>query len=209
MRPLIFLTLTTSIGKMKSPKRIGKILTSTFIIFILTSLISLLISFFSINKISLIDKNDANKIKNALNINNVEKTKNISLLQRTVETISVNNFSKLLTNENVIALIVFSIIFGIAINLSKEKGEKLLDLLDSTNIVIEKFIKIIMYYAPIGLGCYFASLIGSFGTSLVTGYTFLFIMYLVIFLIMYFVIYSLYAFISAGKNGFISYWKNI
>ena len=33
--PLIFLTITTAIGKMKQPKRIGKILTTIVIVFIL------------------------------------------------------------------------------------------------------------------------------------------------------------------------------
>ena len=39
--PLIFLTLTTSIGKMKQPKRIGKILTAVFGVFIVTSLMKI------------------------------------------------------------------------------------------------------------------------------------------------------------------------
>ena len=38
------------------------------------------------------------------------------------------------------------------------------------NDVIQKFINIIMYYAPIGLGCYFASFIGQFGSSIAVGY---------------------------------------
>ena len=48
--PLIFLTLTTSIGKMKEPKRIGKILITTIIIFIITSLISVSIGIISKKK---------------------------------------------------------------------------------------------------------------------------------------------------------------
>ena len=45
--PLIFLTLTTSIGKMKQPKRIGKILTAVFGVFIVTSLISVFVGILS------------------------------------------------------------------------------------------------------------------------------------------------------------------
>ena len=41
--PLIFLTITTSIGKMKQPKRIGKILGAIFAVFIVTSLVSVLV----------------------------------------------------------------------------------------------------------------------------------------------------------------------
>ena len=36
--PLIFLTITTSIAKIKQPKRLGKVMLSTFGVFIVTSL---------------------------------------------------------------------------------------------------------------------------------------------------------------------------
>ena len=45
--PLIFLTLATSIGRMKEPKRIGKILIATITIFIITSLVSVSIGIVS------------------------------------------------------------------------------------------------------------------------------------------------------------------
>ena len=45
--PLIFLTITTSISKMKSPKRLGKIVGATFLVFIITSIIAVLIGFAS------------------------------------------------------------------------------------------------------------------------------------------------------------------
>ena len=66
-----------------------------------------------------------------------------------------------------------------------------------------------MYYAPIGLGCYFATLIGTYGNEIALGYGKTFIIYLVISLAMYFIIYTLYAFIAGGKKGIINYWKNI
>ena len=84
-----------------------------------------------------------------------------------------------------------------------------MDILDSFSSVVQKFIKIIMCYAPIGLSCYFASLVGSFGKELVLGYAKTFIIYLIACLFIYFVIYSLYAILCGGKNGFINYWKNI
>ena len=66
-----------------------------------------------------------------------------------------------------------------------------------------------MYYAPIGLGCYFASLVGTFGGEIALGYGKTFILYTVVAVLFYFIAYSLYAFIAAGKDGFIAYWKNI
>ena len=208
--PLIFLTLTTSIGKMKEPKRIGKILITTIIIFIITSLISVSIGMLSTSKIKLVDSKNGEYIKESLTreeeINTLEST---NYLERTVNTISVNDFSKLLTKENMIALILFSILFGISINLTNEKGKKLLEVLDSANEVLQKLIKLIMYYAPIGLGCYFASLVGTYGTEIALGYGKTFIIYLVVFLFTYLIIYSTYAYIAFGKIGFKKYWKNI
>lgn len=206
--PLVFLTISTSIGKMKSKKRIGKILTTIFIVFIITSIISLLIGFIS-TRFKLIEVEDTNKILEVLTIENESKEETVNFLERTVSTISVNNFSKLLTNDNLIALIVFSLLVGIAINLSKEKGKDFLRVLESANTVVEKFISIIMLYAPIGLGCYFAALVGTFGSSIAIGYTKTFIIYTITCILFYFIVYSIYAFIAGGKKGFTLYWKNI
>ena len=207
--PLIFLTLTTSIGKMTSPKRIGKILLTTFFIFIITSLISVFIGLITTKSFRLVNISDEDSIKLILNENDNIDNENINYLERTINTISVNDFSKLLTRDNMIALLVFSLIFGLSINMSKEKGKELLNILESANLVLQKFLDIIMYYAPIGLGCYFASLVGNFGSEIALGYTKTFIIYTIVSIFVYFIIYSLYAYISYGKKGFKSYFKNI
>lgn len=207
--PLIFLTLTTSIGKMKQPKRIGKILTAVFGVFIVTSLISVFVGILSTRSFRLIDTQDTDAIKEILNSEVVAGDEEINYLDKTIKTISVSDFSLLLTRDNMIALIVFSILFGISINISKDKGKKLLEVLDSTNNVLQSFIKIIMYYAPIGLGCYFASLVGTFGGEIALGYGKTFIIYTVVAILFYLIVYTLYAFIAAGKTGVVAYWKNI
>lgn len=206
--PLIFLTITTSIGKMSQPKRLGKILTSIVFVFIVTSLVSVLIGIAS-TRTTLVNNQDGVKIKETLEENIETETEDLNILERTVDTISTNDFKNLLSKDNIISLIVFSILIGLSINASKEKGKPFLNLLDSMNEVTQKFINIIMYYAPIGLGCYFASFIGQFGSSIAIGYLKTFIIYLVACIFVYFVIYSLYAFIAGGKKGVKSYWKNI
>lgn len=207
--PLIFLTITVSIGKMKSPKRIGKILFTSLITFVVTSIISVVIGLGFAKNFNIIKYEDKNSIKEIIKEDKSVKKEKLNILEKTVNTVSVNDFKSLITNDNIIALICFSIIFGLAINLSKDKKKPVLDILDSFSSVVQKFIKIIMYYAPIGLGCYFAALVGSFGKELVLGYAKTFLIYLIACLFIYFVIYSLYAIICGGKKGFINYWKNI
>lgn len=207
--PLIFLTLSTSIGRMKQPKRIGKILGTIILVFIFTSIVSVFVGLGTSKMFKLVDVKDTNSIKEVLTEDTKVEKEDVNFLQRTVDTISVNDFSKVLSKDNMIALIVFSILFGISINMSKGKGEKLLNVLESANHVVQSFIKLIMYYAPIGLGCYFASLVGTFGGEIAVGYGKTFIIYTVVAVLFYFIAYSLYAFISGGKKGFVSYWKNI
>lgn len=207
--PLIFLTLSTSIGRMKQPKRIGKILGTIILVFIFTSIVSVFVGLGTSKMFKLVDVKDTNSIKEVLTEDTKVEKEDVNFLQRTVDTISVNDFSKVLSKDNMIALIVFSILFGISINMSKGKGEKLLNVLESANHVVQSFIKLIMYYAPIGLGCYFASLVGTFGGEIAVGYGKTFIIYTVVAVLFYFIAYSLYAFISGGKKGFVSYWENI
>ena len=207
--PLIFLTISVSIGKMKQPKRIGKILSTIILVFVITSLISVLVGLITTKSFRLVNIKDANNIKEVLSIEEEVTSEKVNFLKRTIDTISVNDFNKLLTRDNMIALIILSILIGISINLSKEKGKKLLEVLDSANEVLQKFIKIIMYYAPIGLGCYFAALVGTFGGEIALGYGKTFIIYTIVSILYYFIAYTLYAYIAAGKEGVKSYWKNI
>ena len=206
--PLIFLTITTSIGKMKQPKRIGKILVTILLVFIFTSLVSVGVGIISTKAFKLVDVKDTETIKEVLKDTKATNEK-VNFLERTVETITVSDFSKLLTRDNMIALIIFSILFGISINLSKGKGDKLLDVLESANEVVQSFIKVIMYYAPIGLGCYFAALVGTFGGEIASGFGKTFIIYTIVSVLYYFIMYSIYAFMAGGKKGFISYWRNV
>ena len=206
--PLIFLTITTSIGNMKEPKRLGKILRSIILVFIITSLISVFIGILS-TRINLVNSKDSTKIKEILDYSIKENKEELNILDRTVNAISTDDFVKLISKDNIIALIIFSILIGLSINLSKEKGKKALEVLNSFNEVLQKLINIIMYYAPIGLCCYFASFVGEFGTSIALGYLKTFIIYTISCLVLYFIIYSLYAYIAGGKIGFINYWKNI
>ena len=210
--PLIFLTITTSISKMKSPKRLGKIVGATFLVFIITSIIAVLIGFASTYFIRLVKPEDGEKIKQSLQETTDEETQEneeIGILKRTASLLTVNDFTKLLSKDNIIALLVFSIIFGLAINITGEKSKPVVDFLESANEIINNVVKLIMYYAPIGLGCYFAALVGSFGEMIVVGYLKTFVIYTIVSILYYLIIYSIYAFVAGGKNGIRLYWKNV
>ena len=209
--PLIFLNITTAISKMKQPKRIGKIIISIIVVFLITSIIAVLLGFASTYFVKLVDTEDGEHIKASLEetVDNEEEAEELTIADRTVKLLTVNDFSKLFSKDNIIALLVFSIMVGIAINMSGEKGEPFRKVLESANDVMVNIVKIIMYYAPIGLGCYMASFVGNFGTSIAVGYLRTFVVYLIVSIAFYFIVYTIYAFIAGGKKGVRAFWKNV
>lgn len=205
--PLIFLTITTAIIKMDNPKRLTKIVLRVVLVFVIMSFISALIGLASTCSVKLVDNNNTNVT--SLLDESSEIDNDLSILERTANLLTVSDFNLLLSKNNIIAILVFAIIFGLAIRKSKEKGEAVAKILISLNDVVLNIVKIVMYYAPIGLGCYFATLIGTYGSSIAVGFLKTFIVYTITCVIVYFVLYSLYVLLAGGKKALKSYWKNI
>ena len=206
--PLIFFTITSSISKMNEKKRLSKILISTIVIFLITSIIAVLFGFLTTYFVDLVNVNDTSAIKEIFD-NTVEEKVELNILERTVNVLSTDSFINILSTNNLIALIVISLLFGIAINKAGKKGKVIADLFDSFSEVMYKLIEIIMYYAPIGLGCYFANLVGTLGGIIAVGFLKTFIIYTIVCLLFMFIFYTLYAYISAGLKGVKAFWKNI
>ena len=205
--PLIFLNITTAITKMDSPKRMGKILGIIVVVFLAMSLISVFVGFGATFKTNLVSVEDGEAIRASLEEVEAEQEE-LNILERTATLLTVNDFPALLSRNNITAFLVFSVMFGAAVRMSAEKGEKVKEFLESANVVIENLLKIVMYYAPIGLGCYMAAMVGTFGSTIAMGYVKTFVLYLVVTVAYYFIFYTLYAFIAGGKKGVKAFWKN-
>lgn len=206
--PLIFFTITSSISKMSNKKRLSKIIINTFIIFLITSVIACLFALLTTSFIDLVNKEDTVLIQETFK-NNENVTPKLNILERTVNVLSTNSFINLLSTDNLVALIIMSILLGLAINKAGTKGRKVADFLDSFSEVMYKLIEIIMYYAPIGLGCYFASLVGSIGSTIALGFLKTFIVFTITSILFMFIFYTLYAFIAGRKKAIKLFWKNI
>ena len=187
---------------------INTILISTIVIFLITSVVAVLFGFLTTAKINLVNPENTEAIKEVFD-NTVEEGVELNILERTVSVLSTNSFVNLLSTSNLVALIVMSVLFGIAINKAGEKGKKVAELFDSFSEIMYKLIEIIMYYAPIGLGCYFASLVGTLGGTIAVGFLKTFVVYTLVCLVFMAVFYSLYAFIAGGFKAVKAFWSNI
>lgn len=208
--PLVFFSITSAIASMNEMARLGKILGSILLVFLGTALISAVIGFLGTIVINPLENTDTTAIQELMKDGDPEAAvEEVTILGQLVKTFTVSDFSELFSKSNMLQLIVFSILFGLSAALAGEKAKPVTAFLSAGTAVMMKMVKIIMYYAPIGLGCYFAAIIGQLGPQILEGYARAFALYLVLALIYYFGFFTLYAFIAGGKEGVKIYWKNV
>ena len=209
--PLVFFSVASSIANMGKMGRLGKILINIVIVFVATAVISALISIIAVYIVNPTEGLDEQAIENILKDSDEdisEDTKNISIANQLVKAITVGDFSELFTKSNMLPLIVISVIFGLAIVMAGEKAEVVKDFLNACSEIMMKMIKIIMYYAPIGLACFFASLTGQLGTQILEGYVKVFLLYIGLTVIYYFGFFSIYAYVAGKGTAVKAFWKN-
>lgn len=198
--PLVFFTISSSIANMNKNCKLSKLLLKTFLVFLITSAISALLMLIVMLFIS-----PSNGIDINITNNNQEK---LSILEQIASAITVNDFSNLFSKSNMLALIIFSILFGISLRMV-DKENKVSKGLEIISNAMLKFVKIIMYYAPIGVFAYFANLINSYGNEIISSYLKAFVIYIIVSIVYFAIFYTLYAYIAKGKNGIKSFYKNI
>ncbi|WP_333860353.1 dicarboxylate/amino acid:cation symporter [Clostridium sp.] len=208
--PLVFFSVTSAIANMKGMKRFGKVIGSTIIVFLCTALVASVIGVIGTFIVGPAKGIDYMALKQMVSesSNSMQQIKHVGVLQQIVNTITVPEFASLFFKSNMLQLILFSALLGISTASLGEKGEPITRFFTAAAHVMMQMVKIIMYYAPIGLGCYFASVIGALGPQILQGYLRIFILYIIISIIYYFGFFTLYAFLSGGKTAIQIFWKN-
>lgn len=200
--PLVFFTISSSVANMFDIKRLSKILKKTFLIFLITSTIA---SLFMLIVLLFIDPVGNGNIV----LETGEKIESINILEQLVNAFTVNDFTGILSRNHMLPLIVFSLVFGICVNLVEKENKKISKTLETLSNIMMKMIKAIMYYAPIGLCAYFANLIGEFGPALLGSYAKTTILYIIMSVIYFLVAYTIYVYIARGSSGVRSFYKYI
>lgn len=201
--PLVFFTITSAVSSMIDMNRLGKIIGSMFLVFIVTGLIA------SVIMISVVNIFPPAKGVNIALPTMEEEIAPLSTGDQVVSALTVSDFPLLISRRNMLPLILFSILFGICLSLIGEEGRIIREGLDSLSKVFLKMVNIIMYYAPIGLGAYFAALIGDFGPDLLGSYARAMIVYYPICICYFIIAFTGYSYYAGGKKGVRTYFKNV
>lgn len=206
--PIVFFSISSSIANMENSKKLGKILGTTLIVFAITAIISGIIGVISFKIFNPTNNLDSSIFNNLLSSSTSIEQEKVGVIEKIVSSITVNDFSGLLSRSNMLALILFSILIGFATMLSKEDGKPFAAFLKSGSIVTMKMMGLIMYIAPLGLGCYFATVVGQLGSQILSGYIKVFILYTLVSIIYFFGFFTIYAYIAGKKEGVKIFWKN-
>lgn len=206
--PLVFFSVSSAICNIRQGgQMVGRLIASIIGVFLVTAtiagLMAYVVSLFynPFNGVSIDD----------LPIESISSKEMIakSTADMFVDAVSVTDFVHLFSKRNLLPLIIFSILFGIASSMLKVQVTSIAKVLNMGTEIILKMMSLIMYVAPLGLGCYFAYTVGQLGEQLLSGYLHAFLLYLILTALCYFILNSIYAYFSAGKLGFFSFWKNI
>ena len=130
--PLIFFSIASAIANTGKLERVGKIMSRSLIVFVVTSVIAVILGIFANIQFKPLSNEDIDVIsvamKNGEQVNEAEK---IDGLQQFVNSITTSDFSELLSRRNILQLIVFSLLIGIATALTGEKGSAFASFLKS------------------------------------------------------------------------------
>ncbi|WP_347292738.1 dicarboxylate/amino acid:cation symporter [uncultured Brachyspira sp.] len=198
--PMIFVSLVYSISNMENTNKLGKVLGIMIVIFLLAETIAAIYML-----IITIIFNPAEGANIAMNetINNMTSNSNILAM------FTVNDFPLLWSRQNLMALIVFAMLIGIATVKVGEVGKPVVKFFGSSTSIISKVVSYVMYIAPIGLGAFFATLVGQNGAALSGPLSRALIIYFIAAVVFYFLSNTVFAYLAYGIKGVKLFWKYI
>jgi Na+/H+-dicarboxylate symporter len=200
--PLVFFSISSAVAGMLSTGRLFRILGWMMVVFVATGVISS-----SIMVVGVMAYPPAKGVTMPMPSAGAESRP--STADQIVGALTVPDFPHLLSKKNMLPLILFAVLVGLATSGAGEKGRPFAAFLISGGEVMMKVISYVMYYAPIGLAAYFAYLVGVFGPQLLGAYGRAMLLYYPVCIGYFFVAFTLYAFLGGGGRGVGAFWKNI
>ncbi len=170
--PLILVSLISGVSNLKDISRLSRIGGKTLTFYLITTVIAIVVGLAAVNtikpgnflskdkQIELSEKyaKDAN-----LKVSDAKKLKESGPLQVIVDIVPDNLFGAASSNRNMLQVIFFAILFGIALIMTPEqKGVHVKNFFDGVNEVILKIVDIVMRYAPTGVFALIGALIVDF-----------------------------------------------
>lgn len=200
--PLVFTTVCSAVSNMASMKRLGRVMGSLVIVFIVTGIIAAVLMLVAV-------KMFPPAAGTSLSLSAPESLEPLKTADQIVKAITVSDFQDLLSKSHMLPLILFSIFFGVSLQMLGEKAKPIAWGISILADAMLTLVKIVMYYAPIGLAAYFAVLVGDFGPNLLGDYMRSMVVYHVVTIAYFFIAFTIYSALATGGKGAGTFWKHI
>ncbi len=160
--PLIFSSIVVGINSAGNTKSLGRTGAKAIIYFEIATTAALFIGLFFVN---IFRPGDGLTISHTVN-ETVAKVAETKLTFATfIEHLLPHNFVEAVAKGDVLQIVIFSCIFGVAVMLAGEKGKPILAFSESLNHIMFKFTDLIMVLAPIGVGAATAASVAEHGIA--------------------------------------------
>ncbi len=194
--PLVFASISGAVANMESRKRAGKIMGVTVATFVITGAIAAVIMFVLVKLFPPV-------LTAWTELPSEEMGEYATLTEMIVNFFTASDFVGLLTRRAMLPLIVFSLLFGFAVNLNGGK-----ETMDLTNVML-KFVKIVTYYAPIAFFAIFADLVATYGSQVMENYGRALLLYYPLCFVYIFTAWPLFARFGGGKGAVKTMFQHI
>ena len=192
--PLVFASIAGAVAGMKSMRRAGRIMGVTVAVFVVTGLIAAVIMFALMKVVPPVPVPWQE-------IPSEEMGEYASVSELIVNFFTVGDFAGLLSRKAMLPLIVFSALFGFAVNMAGGAETAVAKWLSSMTEVMLKFVKIITYYAPVAFFAIFADLVATYGPQIAGAYGRALAVYYPLCLVYVFTAFPLFARLGVGGRG--------
>jgi Na+/H+-dicarboxylate symporter len=172
--PLVFASLIKGVASLSDISRLSRIGGKTIAIYLVSTVISVSIGLFLVNMVNPganFDKDSIQLTENSQSgadkkIADAGNVKQAGPLQFVVDIVPTNIFSASSDNSNMLQVIFFAILFGIAmVMLPSEKTVYVKGFFDGVNDIILQIVDLIMLAAPYGVFALLGGLVVDFGAS--------------------------------------------
>ena len=192
--PLVFASIAGAVAGMKSMRRAGRIMGVTVAVFVVTGLIAAVIMFALMKVVPPVPVPWQE-------IPSEEMGEYASVSELIVNFFTVGDFAGLLSRKAMLPLIVFSVLFGFAVNMAGGRETAVGKWLESLTEVMLKFVKIVTYYAPVAFFAIFADLVATYGPQIAGAYGRALAVYYPMCLVYLFTAFPLFARFGGGRRG--------
>ncbi|MGN6776974.1 dicarboxylate/amino acid:cation symporter [Rhizobium sp.] len=172
--PVIFLTVTTGIAGMSDLKKFGRVVGKSFIYFLTFSTLALIVGLIIANVVQPgagMHINPATLDTKAVNnyAAQAHDASVVGFLMNIIPDTIVGAFAK----GDILQVLFFSVVFGIALGAAGERGRPVTDFLQALTTPIFRMVALLMKFAPIGAFGAMAFTIGKYGIGTIANLAFL------------------------------------